>query len=659
MRYRSFLAAILLCATARLAAAQEEADARARTTSDRLTALVKRVAEYQDRLSWSERVGDLRLALVLLKLEKINLLVERYGPFLPLDMLQAGLEAELKQAENHAARLADPLSGHTQPGRHELAYLSPIDLSVEPLQVYVPTSYDPQKPSPLMVFLHGYDSLIDRLNWTETMYSPEMQRTAEENGFLVVLPYGRSNTEFMGVGEAEVLHALGVMKRLYNVDERRILLCGASMGGSGAYSIATHHPHLFSGLMAITGRMDFYLWMGAPRERFPRFQQVLADTDYAQAVLENLRHVPVLLFQGSADQRPYPLPEQSRRLHAALRALGYDSTYHEFEGRWHYIWGESFSHEDLGPWMRRLQAPTYPRRVTFATMTLKYPRAYWAEIERIAQWGDPARLDAEVSGPNRITLTSENIARLVLRPGPLVDPAAPLRITWNGRAVEARLDAEGACALETDAGPPPGGLRKTPRLCGPVREAYCGRFLIVQGTQGTPDEQQAEAQRAADEAREWIEFTQGRAHVRKDVDVTDEDIREANLILIGSPWTNRLTARVAPALPIAIEKDAYVLGARRVPREGVSLLMIYPNPLNPDRYVVVSDGPRWGRGLDRNHKLDLVPDFILFTQETAEATGFAPYVEPIVRVNRHVCAGFFDAQWRLSERLTWWAEETR
>jgi len=634
---------LLLLANPR-AVAQERPAATGIQT--RLAAVVRKIGAYQQKLSWEAKTRDARLASVRLRLQKIRLLAERYGLYAAEDMLRARIGRELAVAEAHAAALGTPLTGHTRPGRHELAYLSPIDLSPEPLQVYVPTAYDGKQPRPLMIFLHGYDSFLDRVNWIDTMYSPGMEKLAEANGFLVVMPYGRSNTEFMGVGEVEVLNALRFMKKHYRVEERRVLMTGASMGGSGAYSIATHYPHLFSGLMAITGRMDFYLWMGVPKERLPRFKQILADTDYVQNALDNLRHVPVMLFQGAADERPYPQPEQSRRMHRRLRALGYDSTYVEFKDRFHYIWADSFSHPGLGPW------------VTFGTMTLKYNRAYWVEIAEFIRWGRRATVRAEVTAPDTISLKTTNVARVVLRPGALVAAGQPVTVNVNG--VKRAVKPDGAGAYTVDAAtmqaPPAGALRKTPALCGPVRDAYCSRFLIVRGTAGTPEETETEKQRARDEAREWVEFTQGRAHVRRDDEVTDEDIRDSNLILIGSPWTNRLTARIAPKLPIRIERRAYVVGNRRVPREGVSLLMIYPNPLNPKRYVVISDGPRWGKWLERNHKLDLVPDFILFRQEPINVAGYAPYVDRIAATNRHVCAGFFDKYWRLSDRLTWWAQ---
>jgi len=52
-----------------------------------------------------------------------------------------------------------------------------------------------------------------------------------------------------------------------------------------------------------------------------------------------------------------------------------------------------------------------------------------------------------------------------------------------------RPDEDGAYTVDAAAMQLEEGLRKTPDLCGPVREAYRSRFLFVQGTQGTEEEQ--------------------------------------------------------------------------------------------------------------------------------------------------------------------------
>jgi predicted esterase len=492
------------------------------------------------------------------------------------------------------------------------------------------------------------------------MYAPEMEELAEKNGFLVAMAYGRSNTEFMGVGETEVLNTLNFTKELFKVDERRVVLSGASMGGSGTYTIACHHPDLFAGTFSISARMDYFMWMGVKKEDLAPFKRIQGDLDYARDMLGNLLHVPVFLFHGGADRRPYPEVEQSRVMEQLLTQMGQRVQYKEFEGLGHQIWSESFSFPPLAPWLTNCESPALPKRVKFKTYSLKYNRAYWLTILDFIEWGKPAVLDATVEEGNRIVLKTENIASLRLDPSDLLDYARPVTVTLNGGEAKTMAAISRGKPFDVDvrrevlAGP--SAYRKTPDICGPVRDAYCSRFLIVPGTSGTEEEKRTEMSHAQNAAHEWIGFTQGVAHVKTDAAVTPDDIRDCNLILYGSPFTNRIVAKIAPDLPIKIERDEYVVGDRRVPRKDAGLMMIYPNPLNSNRYVVICDGQPWGKALDVNHKLDLVPDFIIYTQDVDPSGAAYEYLLGVCGINQYVCAGYFDKYWRLSKDVTWWNE---
>jgi poly(3-hydroxybutyrate) depolymerase len=620
--------------------------------AQRLTDLEKKVAVQIAGVSWDTRCRDYRLALVRLRLEKAGILLTRYAPQWE-GAFDDAIAKELDDAELLMRAGGTPLSGHEAPGRHELAYLSPIDMTAEPIIVYVPTIYDGRTALPLLVFMHGYDYQIDKVNWNETMYSPAMQDLAEKNGFLVAMPYGRSNTEFMGVGEVEVLNTINHMKQLYKVDSQRVFLSGASMGGSGAYTIACHYPHLFAAVFAITGRVDYYLWLGLKADQLPPYKRIQTDTDYARYMLENLLHVPVFICHGAND--PLLNVGQSRLMKRLLQELGQSVKYVEFEGGDHYIWSDSFGNPELAPWLKERIAPIYPKTVKYSTLNLKFNRAYWVEIDDFAEWGKEARVEASVNDPSHIVVAATNIAALTLRPGTLVEAGKPVTISVNGADRVVTPGADGAFHLALADLPPTGALRKSSHLCGPVRDAFNSRFLIVAGTAGTPEETDIEVKRAQEAAREWNAFTQGRASLTSDARVADADIRDCNLILHGSPFTNSLVAKIAEQLPIKIERDSYVVGDRRVPRGESSLLMVYPNPLNPQRYVLIADGPRWGKGLGINHKFDLVPDFIVFAQDVEVDPQIPRLFQDVAATNRSICAGYFDVQWRLSPQLTWWS----
>ncbi len=104
---------------------------------------------------------------------------------------------------------------------------------------------------------------------------------------------------------------------------------------------------------------------------------------------------------------------------------------------------------------------------------------------------------------------------------------------------------------------------------------------------------------------------------------------------------------IADKLPFKVEKNKFTIGTKTYKGDNLGFAAVYPNPLNPERYVVIYSGVRWGKGLPKNHKYDFLPDFIVFDDTVAPVSG----------TNNFRTAGFFDINWKLDEKLTWTGPE--
>ena len=87
------------------------------------------------------------------------------------------------------------------------------DGSPQPFLVEVPPDYDPAERWPLLVYLHGYHGNVDMIRKWDTTRS--VAQGAKKLGYLVVAPHGRSETDFLSVGEADVLQALREVRLYY------------------------------------------------------------------------------------------------------------------------------------------------------------------------------------------------------------------------------------------------------------------------------------------------------------------------------------------------------------------------------------------------------------------------------------------------------------
>ena len=79
-----------------------------------------------------------------------------------------------------------------------------------------------------------------------------------------------------------------------------------------------------------------------------------------------------------------------------------------------------------------------------------------------------------------------------------------------------------------------------------------------------------------------------------DTEITDADIARYSLILIGGPDANRVSAKLASKLPLRISADAVRIDGQEFKARDAAVQMIYPNPLNAERYVWIFAGTSTG-----------------------------------------------------------------
>ena len=128
--------------------------------------------------------------------------------------------------------------------------------------------------------------------------------------------------------------------------------------------------------------------------------------------------------------------------------------------------------------------------------------------------------------------------------------------------------------------------------------------------------------------------------MKNDSDVSLEDLATHHLILFGDPMSNRLLTRIARQLPVRWDAKRVQLGKTAFPSAQCAPVFIYPNPLNPARYVVVNSGFKfWREGSASNaQQTPKLPDFALMDMTTKE-TGRME--------ERILFAGFFGEKWEV------------
>ena len=191
------------------------------------------------------------------------------------------------------------------------------------------------------------------------------------------------------------------------------------------------------------------------------------------------------------------------------------------------------------------------------------------------------------------------------------------------------------------------GLSKRHGLQGPIDDAFYDSFLMVRPT-GQPLNEKVGAWAAAELAHatnQWRQQFRGEARVKDDADVNDTDIAAHNLVLWGDPSSNKLLARIADKLPVRWDAKGITVGKQSFDPATHVPVLIYPNPLNPQKYVVLNSGFTFREydQLNNARQTPKLPDWAIIDLDTPPTTR-----EP----GKIVAADFFDEFWKVKSVVT-------
>jgi hypothetical protein len=179
-------------------------------------------------------------------------------------------------------------------------------------------------------------------------------------------------------------------------------------------------------------------------------------------------------------------------------------------------------------------------------------------------------------------------------------------------------------------------------LQGPIDDAFLDSFLVVHPTGKALSEETAKwaALEETHFVNQWRSQFRGDAQVRDDDEVTEEDIASNNLVLWGDPGSNAVLAKIAAKLPITWTAEGIKLNGKSYPLATNALVMIYPNPLNPKKYVVLNSGFTYREYdyLNNARQVPKLPDFAVVDITTPADARYPGKI---------VDAGFFGENWEL------------
>jgi dienelactone hydrolase len=567
-----------------------------------------------------------------------------------LDFADKALATGLERAEQLAGGQS-PWT--TATGLVVRGYVSKIDGSVQPYGLVVPESYSNKGPGRFRcdLWFHGRGETLSELNFLRDRMNSAGQYSPEDT--IVLHPYGRYCNANKFAGEVDALEGLESVKKRYRIDEDRIAVRGFSMGGASAWHFAVHYADRW-----------FAANPGAGFSETPDFlkvfqQESLQPTWWEQRLWHwydcpgwciNLRHCPVIAYSGEIDRQK----QAADVMEKALAEEGINLLHVIGPKTAHAIHPQSkLEIEDRMKLLARAGRESAPLDLELATYTLQYNKLSWLTIDGITEHWSPAKASASIlSGqievePTGVTDFTLSFAagqspfdvqsRVIVTvgdqqlegPAPKTDKS--LTVSVHRAGTEWRLGKR-----------PESGLRKKHGLQGPIDDAFMDRFLFVRPSGKAWHEQTgkwsaAELDRAIEH---WRRHFRGVAQVKNDTAVTADDIANANLILWGDPSSNAVLTQVADKLPIRWTREQITVGERSYPSDKHALIAIYPNPLNPERYIVLNSSFTFRdyAYLNNARQVPMLPDWAAVDLTTPPNSVWPGKIAD---------ADFFDEQWQL------------
>ncbi len=552
-----------------------------------------------------------------------------------------------------AARRIDSLRRGEQPwleakGLVVRGYYSPIDGSPQPFGLEIP-EHAPAANAPAWVWLRGRADTGTDLHFI----AERMKRKGQFQppGCIVVHPFGRHCTGYKNAGGEDVLDVTALLAREGLIDPQRLALAGFSMGGAGAWLLGAHYPDRWAVVHAGAGFVDVQRYQKLTPEAIaaiPPWEQILWGQNDVPASVRSLLNVPLVAYSGEHDKQR----AAAEIMAAELKAQGLTLTHligPGMEHKYHPDTQQEVQHRVMEELLK--ERPRSPQQIHWQGRTLDCSRIHWLQVTGLGEHWKDARVDAALDAPlpsaRTVSVTTRNVTSLrLLAPDNGSWPAA-LAVNIDGQTLTGGGSGK-AVLLSRDGtqwrtGPAAtSGLRKIPGLQGPIDDAFTAPFLYVlpDNPCASPAVEQWLQRELGHQCDRWRWLMRGDVRRKKASAVSADDIAGYNLILWGDAAANTVTAKIMPSLPVQWDAAGIRAGSKSFPGDALVPVMIYPNPLNPRRYIVLNSGLTFREAHSRTNSLQNphLPDWAVVDVTTPPDDKLP---------GRILDAGFFGERWEV------------
>lgn len=542
-------------------------------------------------------------------------------------------------------------------------FRSSIDGTAQLYGVTFPNSYgkDVNGKYRVDVVLHGRDGSITEIKYLNTHNGNK--KPAPEQNWVQIDVFGRGNNAYRWSGETDVLEALDAFfaeekkaKRDNMLDRKKVVLRGFSMGGAGTWHIGLHHPDKWCVMGPGAGFTTTHGYAWKEKTELPDYQEKTLRIYDAVDYVENARMIPIVAYSGGDD----PQKKAADNIENKLKELKIDAMKHLVAPGLGHTFPADWFKKANAMWSEHAVKGRPPvKTVSFVTYSLKYPKCEWVEILALDKHYDKTSVLAEAKS-DEIRLTTLNVRGLHLTLPPEVSGVPRVYINnaeqqslvvvlpdKSRHLFYAKAAGKWACLTRLemvkirDAAP-----QKIAGLQGPIDDAFSSGFICVVGSGNAwnPTMQKYAVAKVEAFKKDWAKHWRGELPTTGDYAVNPNDIKDKHLILFGDPNSNLTLSQMLPKLPLKWTRDEIEFNGKTYKATEHVPVMIFPNPLNPKKYVVINTGhtiPSEDYAKTNAMLFPRLGDYAILKMTPTEKNGAAHEV---------VTAGLFNEFWQLDKK---------
>lgn len=378
-------------------------------------------------------------------------------------------------------------------------------------------------------------------------------RLADENGFAIMWVNLRGNPGINSIGIADFMECLQHAKTSYNIDTNRIFVLGNSAAASKALLYAARFPSVIAGCALVNPVLDISL-KKEPRNPVGLMGNLMNSHIVIKAEIRD-EVVPI------ASVKDFYQAYQSRLTNSVFIMSGKGS---------HFV-APKDNYRDVFSFFKNRSRIINPKEIEYSTFSGVFNESAWIKIDE-KERHKKATISAKVQN-DTVFVYTRHVKRMTLQI-PFDEEGTALGVYVNDSKMHSRIRGKPMTIVVDSSGPNSeisGGKR--------VEEIFGAPFLLVNG---------AGAEKMAKSFNDlWMRKFFVKSPRKRDKNVSLDDIRKYNLVMVGNEHDNVLIRQLSRKVPLKFTEDSIVIANKVFHGKSLLCYVSIPHALDKERDALV------------------------------------------------------------------------